>query len=94
MERALQGAEWLAGKRLTMADVAMAPYVNRLAVLAMEGLWRDGRLPRVADWFARVRARPAFEPAFVTWMPAALAAEMRANGVRPRPEIARLLEIS
>jgi glutathione S-transferase len=31
MERALQGAEWLAGKRLTMADVAIPPYVNRLA---------------------------------------------------------------
>jgi glutathione S-transferase len=37
-------------------------------------------LPRVTDWFQRVRARPAFEPAFVAWMPAALSAEMRANG--------------
>ena len=93
MERALQQSDWLVGQHFTMADVAMAPYVNRLAALAMEGLWRDGRLPRVADWFERVRARPTFEPAFVAWMPAALAAEMRANGVKSWPEIGALLAI-
>jgi len=59
MERALAGSDWLVGERLTMADVAMAPYVNRLAALAMEQLWERGRLPRVEGWFERVRARPA-----------------------------------
>ncbi len=93
MEHALQQSDWLVGRHFTMADVAMAPYVNRLAALAMEGMWRDGRLPRVADWFERVRARPTFEPAFVAWMPAALAVEMRANGVKSWPEIGALLAI-
>jgi ganglioside-induced differentiation-associated protein 1 len=93
MEHALQESEWLVGRRFTMADVAMAPYVNRLAALSMEGLWRDGRLPRVADWFERIRARPAFEPAFVAWVPAALSAEMRANGVKSWPDVAALLEL-
>ncbi len=93
MERALRESAWLVGRHFTMADVAMAPYVNRLAVLAMERLWSDGRLPRVADWFGRVGARPAFEPALVAWMPAALRAEMRANGAASWPDIAALLDV-
>lgn len=93
MERALQESDWLVGSHFTMADVAMAPYVNRLAALAMEGLWLDGRLPRVADWFDRLRARPTFGPAFVEWMPAALSVEMRSNGVKSWPDVARLLEL-
>jgi glutathione S-transferase len=89
MESALQESDWLVGQH--HGDVAMAPYVNRLAALAMEGLWRAGRLPRVADWFERIRARPTFDPAFVVWMPAALGAEMRANGAKSWPDIAVLL---
>jgi glutathione S-transferase len=93
MERALRDSDWLVGPRFTMADVAMAPYVNRLAALAMERLWSDGRLPRVADWFERIRRRPTFEPAFVAWVPAALSAEMRTNGAKSWPEIATLLDL-
>lgn len=91
MERALADGDWLVADGFSMADIAMAPYVNRLAALAMEPVWADGRLPRVEAWFERVRARPAFEPAFVRWLPLALAAEMRANGERAWPKIAALL---
>lgn len=94
MERALGHGEWLVGDRFSMADIAMTPYVNRLAALSMEGLWQNGRLPRLEAWFARVRARATFEPAFLKWMPAALAAEMRANGERSWPQIRALLAIS
>jgi glutathione S-transferase len=58
----------------------------------MDGLWRNGRLSRVADWFERIRARPTFEPAFEQWVPSALTAEMRANGLKTWPDIAALLE--
>jgi glutathione S-transferase len=92
MERALQESAWVVGQHFTMADVAMAPYVNRLAALAMDGLWREGRLPRVEAWFERIRARPAFEPAFAAWMPAELSVEMRANGAKSWPDIAALLD--
>lgn len=94
MERALQGSEWLAGDRFSMADIAMAPYVNRVAALAMEGLWQNGRMPRVAEWFEHVRSRPTFAPAFVKWMPEDLAAEMRANGQQSWPQIRELLGVA
>jgi len=94
MEHALGSSDWLVGDRFTMADIAMAPYVNRLAALAMDGLWENGRLPRVAAWFARVRARPTFRPAFVDWLPAELAREMRANGEISWPAIRDLLGVA
>jgi glutathione S-transferase len=93
MEAALAESEWLVGARFSMADIAMAPYLYRLASLAMEGLWRNGRLPRVERWFERVRARPTFRPAFVEWLPAELAAEMRANGETSWPAVAALIGI-
>jgi glutathione S-transferase len=91
MEEALVDRDWLVGAEFSMADVAMTPYVNRLAALAMQAMWEGGRLPRVEDWFARVRSRPAFAPGFVRWLPEALGAEMRENGERSWPAVATLL---
>ena len=91
MERALQQSEWLIGQEFTMADVAMAPYVNRLSALAMDGMWLEGRLPRVEQWFDRVKSRPSFEAAFTQWMPPDLSAEMHANGSQNWPAVKRLL---
>ncbi|HEY4212325.1 MAG TPA: glutathione S-transferase family protein [Steroidobacteraceae bacterium] len=94
MEQALSDTEWLVFDRFSIADVAMAPYVNRIAALGMEGLWTDGRLPQVEAWFERIRSRPAFHPAFLKWMPADLAAEMRDNGAKSWPAIRELLGLS
>lgn len=93
MERALVDSEWLVGNQFSMADIAMAPYVNRLAALAMSGVWEAGRLPRVAGWFARLRTLPTFAQAFLAWMPAGLEQKMRLNGERSWPDIRAVLEI-
>jgi ganglioside-induced differentiation-associated protein 1 len=93
MEQALQERDWIVGHHFSMADIAMAPYVNRLAALAMEGMWIGGRLPRVEDWFERVRRRSTFHSGFIEWMPAALNDEMRDNGTRSWPDIKALLGI-
>ena len=92
MEDALEGRDWLAGPAFSMADIAMAPYVNRLAALAMERLWA-GRLPRVEAWFDRVRQRHGFHSGFVEWMPQDLSREMRDNGLRSWPGVRTLLAL-
>ncbi len=94
MEKALEGRDWLVGDAISLADIAMAPYLNRLAALAMEGLWEDSSRPRVGDWWSRVKARETFAPAFIEWMPQDLADELRANGGRSWPEIAARLSAS
>lgn len=93
MERTLADSEWLVGNAFSMADAAMAPYLNRLAALAMDELWRRGRLPRVERWFERTRARATFAAAIADWIPEPLSEEMRENGRRSWPEIRALLGV-
>ena len=59
------GPDWLVGD-YSLADVAFAPYMERLQCCALEFLWEDDR-PRVADWYARLKARPAYKKAILDW---------------------------
>lgn len=93
MEQTLANQEWLVGHAFSMADIAMTPYVNRLAALAMHGMWANGRLPRVEAWFERVRNRSGFHSAFIEWTPKPLADEMYANGARSWADMRSLLGI-
>ena len=49
--------EWLAGAHYSLADVAMAPFVERLEHLGMADLSEP--FPRARRWSAAVMARPA-----------------------------------
>jgi glutathione S-transferase len=64
MEAALQPGPWLVGKAYSLADIAMAPYINRVEVLARPELVSAARRPRIAAWWQAVQARPAFKLAF------------------------------
>ncbi len=58
------GGPWLLGSQYTLADIVVAPLIDRIADLGLDELWRDGRRPAFAGWFARMQARPAFCLAF------------------------------
>ena len=66
VQGALADGPWLAGRDYSLADVDMAPFVHRIAALG-EARMIDAR-PRAADWYARMRARPAFRAA-MEWRP-------------------------
>jgi glutathione S-transferase len=91
MEDALADHAWLAGESFSFADVAIAPYVTRLDMLSMDGLWKNGRRPRVEDWFERVKARPSYQPAFYDWIPEQLENDLRTNGAKSWPEVAAIV---
>ena len=59
MDEALTLVPYLAGEQYSLADAAVTPYINRAAMLKLEGLWNER--PGVAAWFARMRERPSFE---------------------------------
>lgn len=63
MERTLSQAPWLAGDRFTLADIAMAPFVERMMDLRGDLVSADA-YPRVYEWFSRLRERPSFETTF------------------------------
>lgn len=66
MEGALTNSRFLVGESYSLADVSATPYVNRAHMLGMDALWASR--PGVADWLARMRARPAFERAVTGWL--------------------------
>ena len=64
MEESLAESSWLAGDAFSLADIAMAPYVNRIEVLAHPEILASSVHPRVAGWWSRIQDRPAFKAAF------------------------------
>jgi glutathione S-transferase len=91
MEDALADGPWLTGAHFSIADIAMAPYVNRLAMLQLSEIWEGGCLPRVADWFGRLRARQTFKPALLDWIPDGLKNDLTSNGAKSLPDVRRIL---
>lgn len=58
MEEGLAGGPWLAGESFSLADVALAPFLERVENLGMQFVWDD--LARMRGWMERVKARPSF----------------------------------
>lgn len=87
MERDLAAQPWLSGDGFGLADATLLPYVLRLEHLALDPLVDAPARPRVADWLARVRARPSFATAVEAWTPSAIVEGMRSQGKEAWPEI-------
>ena len=90
MDAALARGPWLLGEQYTLADIAMIPYVDRLARLRLEELWRPAR-PHLTRWYEAVRARPNYAAAIDRWLPPEEIAAMAAIGGQSWPEVQRLL---
>jgi len=63
MSAALAHGPWLIGAQYSLADIIVAPLIDRMADLGMDHIWAE-KYPRVADWYARMRERPAFRQTF------------------------------
>jgi len=57
------GGPWLMGEQYTIADIVVAPLLDRIEDLGLEYLWEENH-PRVADWLRRIQARPAYQKAY------------------------------
>ena len=57
------GGPWLLGKQLTLADICVAPLLDRMQDLGFAALWDDD-FPAVAGWLSRLQARPAYEKTY------------------------------
>ena len=94
MDKALENKQWLVEDTFSIADISMVPYVNRLAMMSMRGMWENNRLPNVEKWFNRVEALPNFKKCLIDWVPDELANDLRENGAQSWPEEAKILEIN
>jgi len=64
MEATLVDGPWLLGEAFGLADIGMAPYINRIEVLERPEMVAAAARPRVAKWWQRVQDRPGFQEAF------------------------------
>jgi len=63
VDEGLRGGPWLAGQHYSLADIAIVPFVDRINNLRPDFMSPD-LLPRLNEWYARIRQRPAFPKAF------------------------------
>jgi glutathione S-transferase len=92
MEKSLagHGGPWLAGESYSLADVGYAPYVTRLDHLKfLDGMVE--KRPRVAAWYDRMRARPAYQEALAKWFNQKYLPLMDEKGSEAWPRVRELL---
>lgn len=65
METALAQSDWLAGDKLSLADIALAPYITRFEHLQWGFLWKTR--PSVQRWFGDIRSRKAYRSSHEEW---------------------------
>jgi len=90
MDQSLQGGRHLAGDDFSNADCAVIPYILRLDLLKLARMW--DRYPAIADWWARMRTRPAVKTAVLDRMSEADWAPFRDLAPDPWPKVAALLQ--
>lgn len=54
---------WLMGAQYTLADICVAPLIDRMEDLGLEQVW-EARHPHVSAWFRRMKERPAYREAY------------------------------
>jgi glutathione S-transferase len=85
-----QGGPWLLGRRPTLADINMMPFVARLAYLGLLGAWIVQR-PHINAWWAMVQEWPSFKRGLHDLISETEFAEMRTHGPKIRADVEKLV---
>ncbi len=81
------GRPWLLGGAMTLADIALMPFVARLDYLTLLPIWTAQR-PHVQAWWNRAQALPSFRGAIPEALKPKEIAEMRSSGAKIRDRVA------
>ena len=90
MADSLRAGSFLAGESFSNADCAVIPYILRLELLKLSGMWDP--YPAVADWWDRMRSRPSVKTTIFDRMSAADWAPFKNLEPDPWPKVQRLLK--
>ena len=89
MDESLRGGAYLAGDEFSNADCAVIPYILRLELLKLDGMWQ-GR-PAIGDWWRRMRERASVKAAIIDRMTESDWAPFRNLAPDPWPKVESLL---
>jgi glutathione S-transferase len=89
MDESLRAGPYLAGAAFSNAECAVIPYLLRLELLKLHGLW--DRYPAIKDWWARMRQRPSVQAGILDRMSDADWAPFKNLAPDPWPAVAAML---
>jgi glutathione S-transferase len=92
MADSLAHGPYLAGDSFSNAECAVIPYILRLELLKLDRLWADN--PAIADWWARMRARPSVKAAIFDRMTEKDWAPFKTLAPDPWPKVQALLQVA
>jgi len=90
MGESLQAGHYLAGNHFSNADCAVIPYILRLELLKLSGMWE--RYPAIGDWWVRMRERPSVKATIVDRMSEADWAPFRHLAPDPWPKVQSIMK--
>jgi len=77
-----EGGPWIMGDKLTLADLCVAPLMDRMDDLGHSALWQQ--YPAFCGWLERIRSRPSWPIAFYY---GSRLSEGSGDGVLTRPDL-------
>ena len=90
MDASLQTGRYLAGDSFSNADCAVVPYILRLELLKLGGMYE--RYPAIADWWSRTRDRPSVKAELMGRMSESDWAPFRNLAPDPWPKVQSLMK--
>ena len=90
MAAALAYSEWLVDGEISLADLALLPYIERLEQLQLSGWWEP--YPQLNQWLARLRTAQAYLLGVRDWSNPSYIQLMNESGSVAWPHMKALLE--
>jgi glutathione S-transferase len=90
MDESLQNGPYLAGDSFCNADCAVVPYIMRLELLKLSGMWNH--YSAIGDWWTRMRERPSIKAAIVDRMTESDWAPFRNLAPDPWPAVQSIMK--
>jgi glutathione S-transferase len=89
MDESLQRGRYLAGDAFSNAECAVIPYILRLELLKLTGMW--DAYPAIGDWWTRMRDRPSVKVTVIDRMSEGDWAPFRNLAPDPWPKVQSLM---
>ncbi len=90
LETQLQGGQFLCGDGITLADLAILPFLMRIEFLQLKPDWSDTKFDAVDDWIERLKQRPSFIKAIVDFHSSEALEKYKTHGTPVRKELLKL----
>ena len=91
LDEELNRHHWIGGNRLSLADIAYAPYITRLEHLQLDALWE--KRPGFSDWYKRLKDTDGYQQGLARWFNPDYLSLMEDMGIKSWPRVSEILSV-